>query len=230
MSKSTKPTKPASTQEHIDVAEIKDGIAITKEGGMRMILLATSVNFSLKSEEEQNAIIARYQGFLNSLNFPVQILVQSRRLDLEQYLQKLEVRLKEETNELVQLQINDYVIYVRKLLTIANIMEKKFFVIIPYNPPRMQSRSFFDKIFHSTKNVAPKMSEREFGQYKEEMSERSNTISGELGALGVKTALLSTQQIIELLYSSFNLEEASKERLVEYKNLSEAAVVKEKKK
>lgn len=229
---STKPSpqsKPASTQEHINVSEIRDGIIITKDGGMHMILLASSVNFSLKSEDEQNAIISRYQGFLNSLVFPVQILVQSRRLDLEQYLQKLEIRLKEETNELIQLQINDYVAYVRKLLTIANIMEKKFFIVIPYNPPRVQSRSFFDKLFHSTANIAPKMSGEEFNKYKEEMKERADTISAELGALGIKTAILSTQQIIELLYSSYNLEEASKERLVEYKNLSEAVVTKGKK-
>lgn len=218
-------SKPTSTQEHINVSEIRDGIMILKDGGMRMVILSSAVNFSLKSENEQNAIISRYQGFLNSLSFPVQVLMQSRRLDLERYLQRLETKLKEVANELIQLQINDYVAYVRKLITIANIMDKRFYVVVPYNSPRVQSRSFFDKLFHPTKNIAPVMSENEFNQYKEELIERVNTVSSELHALGVKTVLLSTQQIIELLYSSYNIEEASKERLIEYQELSGPAIM-----
>lgn len=219
--------KPISTQEHINTSEIKDGIIILKDGGMRAVLLASSVNFSLKSGDEQNAIIARYQGFLNSLTFSIQILMQSRRLDLERYLQKLIVRLKQETNELIQLQINDYVVYIRKLITIANIMEKKFFIIISYNPPKVQSRSMFDKLFHSTKNIAPSISEDEFNKYKEEIKERINTVSTELHSMGINTVTLSTQQIIELLYSSYNIDEASKERLIEYKQMSGSVIEKE---
>ena len=135
-----------STQEHLDIAEIHDEIVFLKDGSMRMIMMAGSINFALKSEKEQNAIIQRYQGFLNSLTFPIQILMQSRKLDLEKYLTKLEKRLMEETNELIQLQTSDYIAYVRKLITIANIMEKKFFIVIPFTPPKVQARGIFDSL------------------------------------------------------------------------------------
>lgn len=224
--KPDKNTKP-STQEHLNVAEVRDGIIILKDGGLRMVLLASSINFALKSEAEQNAITVRYQGFLNSLNFPVQILMQSRKLDLEKYLQKLQVRLKQETNELIQLQINDYILYIRKLVTVANIMEKKFFIVLPYSPPKVQARGMFDKLFNPTKNIAPSFSQDEFKKYKEEMIQRANVVSGELNAIGVKVVSLSTQQVIELLYSSYNLEEAQSEKLTDVENLSSELVQKE---
>lgn len=222
--------KPASTQAHLHVAEIKEGIVILKDGSLRMILLASSINFALKSEEEQNAITIGYQNFLNSLSFPVQISMQSRRLDLEKYLQKLQIRFKEETNELIQLQINDYIAYIRKLITIANIMEKKFFVAIPFTPPKIQSRTFFDKLLRPTANIAPSISEMEFKKYKEEISQRANIVANGLGTLGVRIISLSTQQIIELLYTSFNLEEAEAEKLTQVENISESIVEKESKK
>jgi len=222
-----KAKKRASTQAHLDIVEIREGITILKDGGLRMTLLASSVNFALKSEQEQNAIVMGYQNFLNSLTFPIQILMQSRRLDLEKYLQKLELRLKSETNELIQIQINDYIAYIRKLVTIANIMEKKFFIVIPYAPPKAQTRSFFDQILNPTANRAPLMSEIEFKKYREEMTERANVVAGGLGALGVKIISLSTQQVIELLYSSYNLEEAEAEKLVENQNLSGSIIEKQ---
>ncbi len=218
-----------STQEHLDIAEVRDGIIILKDGGLRMVFLASSINFALKSEGEQNAIIVRYQGFLNSITFPVQILMQSRKLDLEKYLEKLKVRLKQETNELIQLQINDYILYIRKLVTVANIMEKKFFIVLPYSPPKVQARGMFDKLFNPTKNIAPSFSQDEFKKYKEEMIQRANTVSSELGSIGVKVVPLSTQQVIELLYSSYNLEEAQSEKLTDFGDLASGLVQKEKK-
>lgn len=226
MSQKQSPKTISSTQEHLNIAEIKDGLIILKDGGLRMVLLASSINFALKSEQEQNAITAGYQNFLNSLSFNIQILMQSRRLDLEHYLQKLQVRLKEETNELIQLQINDYIEYIRKLITIANIMEKKFFVVIPFTPPKVQSRTIFDKLFRFNAISAPRISDLEFKKYKEEMIQRANVIASGLGALGVKVVPLSTQQIIELLYSSYNLEEAESQKLTEFEQVSSSIVQK----
>jgi hypothetical protein len=228
MEKKDNKKQQISTQQHLDVAEIRDGIVILKDGGMRIIMLVSSINFALKSEAEQNAITMRYQGFLNSLTFPIQILMQSRKLDLEKYLQKLEMKLKEETNELIQLQINDYIGYIRKLVTVANIMEKKFFITIPFTPPQIQARGLFDKILNPTKNISPSIAESEFKRYKEEMIQRANVISSELGAIGVKVIALSTQQIIELLYSTYNLEEAQSEKLTDVHNITEQLVQKEK--
>lgn len=218
----------ASTQDHMDIAELRDGIVLLKDGSMKMIFLVSSINFALKSEAEQNAIIMRYQGFLNSLTFPIQIIMQSRKLDLEKYLQKLEARLKQEANELIQLQISDYINYISKLVTVANIMEKKFFIAISFNPPNVQARGLFDKILNPTKNVNATITEQEFKRYKEEMIQRANVVSSELGALGVKVIGLSTQQIIELLYSSYNLEEAQTEKLTNISNITEELVQKQK--
>lgn len=216
--------KIASTQEHLEVAEIRDGVLILKDGSMRLILLANAINFALKSEAEQNSIIARYQSFLNALTFQIQILMQSRKLDLEKYLQKLKVRQKQETNELIQLQITEYIAYIEKLINIANIMEKRFYVVIPYTPSKVQARSLFDKLLNPTKNAAPSMSESEFKRYKEELIQRANIIAGELGTMGIKVALLNTQQIIELFYSSYNLDDAGSERLVNIKDISSSVV------
>lgn len=220
-----KEIKP-STQEHLNIAEIKDGIVILKDGSFRLILMASSINFALKSEREQNAITVGYQNFLNSLNFNIQIIMQSRKLDLEKYLQKLEIRLKEETNELIQIQITDYVAYVRKLISVANIMDKKFYIVIPFNPPKIQARSFFDKLFNPSKSVAPVISEEEFKKYREEMFMRANVVASELNALGVKIIPLSTQQVIEVLYNSYNLEDAESEKLTDIGDISSPIIKK----
>jgi len=216
----------SSTQEYLDINEIREGVVILKDGGMRMVLLASSINFALKSEAEQNAIVGRYQGFLNAINFPVQIVIQSRKLDLEKYIEKLNLRLKAETNELIQLQINDYIEFIKRLITLANIMEKKFFVVISYTPPKVQARSWFEKIFHSNASSAPLISDQEFKKFKEELVQRANVVAGELGALGVKVIPLNTQQLIELYYSCYNLEEAETEKLTQIGEMSEEVIEK----
>lgn len=219
-----------STQEHIDIAEIKEGVVILKNGMMRMILLASSVNFSLKSEEEQNAIIMQYQNFLNSLAFPIQISIQSRRIDLDRYLTKLEDRLSRETNELIQIQTQDYIEFVRRLITIANIMDKKFYITVPFSPPNLQKRGLFDKIFNPTKITRPNISDVEFKSFKEELAQRANVITSGLSALGVRTVALTTQQIVELIYGTYNPEESTKERLANVENLEQPMIEKEKSK
>ena len=218
--------KRPSTQAHLAVAETRDGIIILKDGGLRLVLAAGSVNFALKSEGEQNAIVMGYQNFLNSLNFTIQIVMQSRKLDLERYLAKLEIHLKEETNELLQIQIKDYIAYVRKLITVANIMDKRFYITIPFTPPKVQARSLFDKLFNPTRYAGPIISEIEFKKYKEEMTQRANVIASGLGALGVKVQMLGTQQLIELLYTSYNLEEAESEKLIAVEELSTPVIQK----
>lgn len=220
-------TQLASTQEHIDIAEIKEGIVILKNGSMRMVLLASSINFSLKSEDEQNAIVMQYQSFLNSLAFPIEIVMQSRRIDLDRYLSKLSDRLSRETNPLIQIQTQDYIEFVRRLITIANIMDKKFYIVVPFSPPNMQKRGLFDKIFSPTKITRPHLSEAEFKAFKEEIAQRANVIISGLSTIGVRVAALTTQQIVELYYSTYNPEESTKERLAEVESLDEPMIQKE---
>lgn len=218
--------KASPTQQYVNIAKITDGVIITKDGGLRMILMISPLNFALKSEQEQNAIIFGYQNFLNSLTFPVQILVQSRRLDLGPYLASLEEQKYKEPNELLRFQISDYIEYVKKLLTVANIMTKRFFITIPYSPSKIQRRGFFDRLFNPGKitvNIAP----QEFKSYKEEMLERANVIIAGLSGLGLHAAALDTQAIIELFYNTYNPEEASKEKLVEEELLETQIVEKQ---
>src|SRR3989338_10935450 len=126
-----------STQSFLDVAEVRDGIAILKDGGLRSILAVASVNFSLKAEDEQNAIIASYQSFLNSLDFPIQICMQSRRMDVSPYLDLMRDRMHSTTNQLMQMQISEYIDFISKLVETAHIMTKGFFVVVPYGVERI---------------------------------------------------------------------------------------------
>ncbi len=210
-------THPA-TQDHINIARIQDGVVITRDGGLRLVLMVSAVNFALKSEEEQNALIYQYQNFLNSLAFSIQIVIQSRQLDLSGYLAKLQGRLEQETNELLQIQTEDYIDFVKRLISLANIMDKKFFLVIPYDLPNLKSRSFFDKIMNPSKK-APDIGLTEFNHYRDELLQRANVVMAGLSPLGLRSIPLDTQQLIELFYQTFNPEEANKEKLAEEESL-----------
>ena len=123
-------SKPA--QQFVPIKEIRDGIVVLKNGEMRMVLLASSINFALKSSDEQIAIIYQFQNFLNSLDFSVQFFIESRRLDIRPYLATLSERLGQETNEMMRIQIKEYIDFVRKFTDSASIMQKTFFIIVPY--------------------------------------------------------------------------------------------------
>lgn len=222
--------KHSSTQEHINIAEIRNGVIITLDGSLRMVLLATSINFALKSEQEQNALIGQYQGFLNSLNFPLQIIMQSRKLDLTSYLKSLEDRIKKEENELIKIQISDYVQFVRRLINVANIMDKRFYVVVPLDPPNIKKRGLFDKVLNPTSRLEVKISPSEFKSFSQELTERVGVIVSGLSSLGVRVAPLNTQQVIELFYSVYNPEESTKERLIMAQDLESPLIEEEKNK
>lgn len=202
-----------STQAYLDIAAIKDGVVILKNGGLRAAIQVTSVNFALKSPAEQDDIVFRYQGFLNALHYPLQIVMQSRRLDLAEYLGKLRVRAEGETNEMIRTQTTSYIAFMEKLLSVVNIMSKQFYVIVPYDPPSLLSRSFLDTFLHPVKQVTLTMTEAEFSRFAAELDERVGIISSGLSSIGLSTGRLSTQHLIELFYATFNPEEAVKERL-----------------
>src|SRR3990172_8302804 len=126
-----KPT--ISTQSFLDIYEIKDNTVVMKDGTLRSVLLVSSINFSLKSEEEQNAIIAVNVQFLNSLDHPMQIVIQSRKLDIDRYLDNLKDLEKQQVNELLKAQMADYRNYINELLEMAEIMTKRFYIVVPYD-------------------------------------------------------------------------------------------------
>jgi type IV secretory pathway VirB4 component len=210
--------KVASTQEHLPIAEVRDGFVILKNGSLRAVLLVSAVNFALKSEEEQNALVFQYQNFLNSLSFPIQIVVQSRHLDIQPYLARLSERLNVESNELLRMQIADYIDFVKKLLSVANVMDKNFFVVIPFEPAPVSKAGFMRIVGSRAKKIT--IAPEQFTAYKQQLAERVNVITSGLASMGLRSASLSTQQLVELFYASYNPQEATRERLTKLEFLS----------
>jgi len=204
--KKTSPT--LSTQLYLDIAEIKDNVVVLKNGGLRAILQTNSINFNLKSEEEQNAIIYGYQNFLNSLEFPVQIVVQSRKLDVDKYIESVREIGEQHTNILLKEQTSEYCDYILKLVEYADIMEKKFYVVVPYDPYRSRDQSALSKFMSrisSTDSVdAIKRRHREFDEMNKNLNERVNAVMGALEGCNLRVAQLSTAQLIELFYQIYN--------------------------
>lgn len=207
------PKQQNKTQQYLPFSAIYDSVIVTKTGHFSMVLMVNSVNFGLKSEDEQNSIIYQYQGFLNSLSFPIQIVMQSKKLDLSSYLKDLESRVAQEQNELIRYQIQEYVEFVKKLISIANIMDKKFFIVIPYKPTQSQSSGGLFADLFGIKNEHLKVPLRKFLQIKDELSKRVNVIQSGLVSAGLTTELLNTKQIIEVFYRTYNPDESAGEKL-----------------
>ena len=139
-----------ATQEFVPIDDVRDGIAILKNGSMRGIFMASSVNFSLKSIDEKQAILMQFQNFLNSLDFPVQIIIQSRRLDIRPYLALLKERHKEQTNDLMKIQIEQYIAFIRSFTESSNIMTKNFYVVVPYDPAIISTKKVAEVYLYQT--------------------------------------------------------------------------------
>jgi type IV secretory pathway VirB4 component len=204
-----KKTSPSmSTQLFLDIAEIKDNVVVLKNGGLRAILQTTSINFNLKSEEEQNSIIYGYQSFLNSLEFPVQIVVQSRKLDVDKYIETVREIGDQHTNVLLKEQTHEYCDYILKLVEYADIMEKKFYVVVPYDPYRSRKQSTFSKfmsgISSSDSVDAIKRRHREFEDLNKNLTERISAVMAGLEGCNLRVAQLNTSQLIELFYQIYN--------------------------
>lgn len=202
-----------STQNYIDIEEIHNGVVILKNGGMRMVLMVSAINFALKSEAEQNAIIYSFQNFLNSLSFPIQIVMQSRRLDLSSYLARLKGKNKQENNALLRLQTADYIGFVEQLLTVANIMEKKFYLVIPYQPVVIKHENILQKILNLFK-PNKKTEIVDFEMHRKELAHRTEVAAAGLGSLGLRAVQLNTLELAELYYSSYNPELANKQKIM----------------
>lgn len=216
-----------STQSYLNIATIREGLIVLKNGKLAQICRCAAINFALKSEQEQNAIIFQYQNFLNSLKFPIQITIQSRHLDLSEYLKDLSSQLDRVSNELLRVQIEDYVDFIKKLISVANIIDKRFYLTIPFSPPaQLPKLSFFQKILPSSKPTAPRITQIQFRAYQQEIRERMEVTKSGLGAIGVTVEPLNTAEIIELLYGLYNPEATLTQKLGEIEELTGTVVVK----
>lgn len=194
-----------STQKYVDVEEVHDGVMILKDGSLRAVLMVSSINFDLKATEEQDSIISQYQNFLNSLDFPIQIIVSSRKLNINPYLDYLKKKETQLTNELLSLQLEEYRNFIKNLTDVSNIMSKFFYVVVPFHPVENVKTGIFDRFFGSTNSQMAIARRRElFDTYKNQLWQRIDHISASLSGSGVKIVPLRTEELIELLYNSYN--------------------------
>lgn len=221
--KLTKAKPTASTQSYLDVAEIKESTIILKDGSLRAVIAISSTNFSLKSAEEQNGLISAYQSFLNSINFPIQILMQSRKLDIHSYLEKLRSIMQSQTNELLRLQTQEYIEYISKLIEFASIMNKTFYIVVPYSFTAVNEGFFkrFTTMLNPATNISSK--KKDFETHREVLTQRVNQISGPLNGMGLRNIILNTEELIELLYNSYNLSTTSPIRIKHIEDLDLAS-------
>ena len=204
----------ATTQQYLDISEIRDDVVIIKDGTMRAILLVSSVNFALKSEEEQQAIVSSYVQFLNSIDYPLQIVVQSRKLDIEDYLERLKVSEKEQENELLRVQIADYRSFVSELVEIGDIMSKRFYVIVPFSAVKSATKSFYSRLLEAIfPSIGRKLKDAEFKSRKRELMLRVEHVISGLTAMSIQATVMDSESLIELFYSLYNPELAKSQKI-----------------
>jgi len=205
-----------STQQYLDIAEIKDNTVVLKDGTLRAVLMVSSINFALKSEEEQNAVISSYVRFLNNLRFTLQIVIQSRELEIDNYLSYLQEKEKEQTNKLLKMQTGDYIEYIKELTSLGRIMSKRFFVVVPYDPLTDKRKGFFSLLKEALRPATIiKLKEKTFGRYQEMLDRRLESVMTGLESMGVSVARLDTQSLIELYYKTYNPETSKNQQLVD---------------
>lgn len=195
-------TSNTSTQNFVPVRDIKDGIVTLKDGQMVMILLASSINFALKSTDEQTAILRQFQSFLNTIDFSLQIYIQSRRLDINPYLEQLAAREPEQDNDLMRIQLREYMDFVRTFTNEVDVMSKNFFVVIPYSPLAVDIKSNFSSIIGKPKSETH-TTER-FAEHRTQLEQRLSVVEQGLNRVGVRTAVLQNDELVELYYHIFN--------------------------
>lgn len=195
--------KPA--QSFVPVKEVRNGVIILKEGGYRGVLMCSSINFALKSEDEQRAVIGGFQTFLNTLDFSVEIVVHSRRMDIRPYLALLEERTDVQATELMRIQVREYIQFIKNFTEGSDIMTKLFYIVVPYEPAAIKSVATSFPMFGAKPATQAEGLKESFEEYRVQLEQRMALVASSLGASGVRAVALGTEEVIELLYRSFNL-------------------------
>lgn len=203
----------SATQDFVPVKEVRDGVVILKDGGMRAVVLCSSVNFSLKSSDEKQAILLQFQDFLNSLDFSTEILIQSRKLDIRPYIALLEEREAKQENNLMKIQVREYIGFIKNFTESANIMTKHFFIVVPYTPAVIAGTSpknILSSIGIGKKSSTQQSKDNTFEENRSQLEERLSSVEQGLVRCGIRVARLGTEEVIELLYKAFNPGETEK--------------------
>lgn len=196
-----------ATQNFVPIADIHDDVVILKNGQVCMVLLASSINFALKSSDEQQAILSQFQAFLNSVDFSIQIYVQSRRLDIRPYLEILQGREPHQDNDLMRIQLREYMEFITTFTSQVDIMTKNFFVVIPYTPVDISVKGFTQLLNPNAQKV--KRSSEKFFEDRTQLEQRVSVVEQGLSRIGVRTVPLGTEELVELYYHIFNPEDLS---------------------
>ena len=206
-------TAPKTSQNFVTIKEIRDGIVILEDNSLRALILASSLNFALKSQDEQNSIIYQFQNFLNSLDFSVQIFIQSKKLDIRPYIALLEGRYKEQVTELMKIQTREYIEFIKTFVDNSSIMTKSFFVVVPYSPAQITaSKNPVSNLLGKKKTPQAKATtaNNEFEEARSQLEERVGVVEQGLTRCGIRVVELGTEEVVELFYKIFNPGETEK--------------------
>lgn len=206
----TQASQAKATQEFVPIKEVRGGIVILKDGGLRAMLMASSINLALKSQDEQQAIIGQFQNFLNSLEFTAQFFVESRDLDIRPYIALLEERYQKELDELMRIQIREYMAFIKDFTERANIMSKNFFIVVPYDPALAARGGGLTSMLPGGAPANTAMTDEQFEQHRTQIEQRISVIEQGLARTGVRIVQLGTEEVIELFYKLFNPGELEK--------------------
>lgn len=194
--------KNASTQNFVPVQDIRDSVVMLKNGQLNMVLLASSVNFALKSTDEQTAILRQFQAFLNTIDFSIQFYIQSRRLNIEPYLELLAARENKQDNDLMRIQLREYMQFVRTFTEEVDVMSKSFFIVVPYTPVAANLQSNLTDLLGVKKRVY--FDNSNFAEHKLQLEQRVTLVEQGLSRIGVRTIPLQNEELVELYYHIFN--------------------------
>ncbi len=195
------------TQKFVPIKDIHDDVVVLKDGQLCMVLLASSVNFALKSTEEQQAILSQFQAFLNSIDFSLQVYVQSRRLDIRPYLEMLKTREVLQDNDLMRIQLREYMEFISTFTSQVEIMTKNFFVVVPYSPVGVEVKGI-SRFLKPTQNKESRADK--FFEDRTQLEQRVSVVEQGLARIGIRTAPLGTDELTELYYHIFNPDDLSK--------------------
>lgn len=214
--------KATSTQNSLIFSELRDSMVVMNDGSFRAIVACKSINFDLMSSRERDGVELSYQDFLNALYFPIQIFIRSQRVDIGPYLDKLDALRRDQDNMLLGVLMDDYINFIDVLSQEANIMDKSFFVVIPYFPTGdvtnivQQSKGIFSILFGSKKENVTKIDTQTYAKAKEEIKNRVDSVIGGLMRVGVYSIQLNTKQLGELYYNIYNPDTAVREPLDDF--------------
>ncbi|MFW6210032.1 MAG: hypothetical protein ACOC4E_00920 [Patescibacteria group bacterium] len=196
--------RATSTQQFVPIKDIRENVVIQRNGKMSMIMLASSVNFALKSNDEQLAILQQFQSFLNTIDFDLQIYVQSRRLNIQPYLELLRGYEEQQDNDLMRVQLREYMDFIKAFTDDVDIMSKNFFVVVPYTPTKLNFTKGITDLFTPRTQSTNRTNDTQFEEHRIQLEQRVGMVTEGLARVGVRTITLQKDDLVELFYHIYN--------------------------